>query len=226
MKYKTILFDADMTLFDFRASESQSLEELLKERNYPCSPEILEQYSKINDRYWKCFERGEMSRDTLVVARFEEFLHGMNIWDDAAEFNRCYMEKLGNSAVLLDGAKELCIRLSKTQRLYLITNGNSRNQRRRYEKAGLQPYFQDIFISEEIGSQKPQKAYFDYVRANIPNWEPRSTLVVGDSLSSDIQGALDYGLDCCWFNPDNLPYTLAQACTYEIHKLEELDSIL
>ena len=97
---------------------------------------------------------------------------------------------------------------------------------RRFEKSGFHAYFKDFFISEEIGCQKPQAAFFDYVREHIPDWDADSTLVVGDSLSSDIQGAIDYNLDSCWYNPNYAPYTLSQACTYEIHSFDELKVIL
>ena len=222
MPYKTILFDADMTLFDFNASEAQCLEQTLMEFGYPHSPEILALYSRINDSYWKRFERGEVTREALIVERFRDFFREIGVKGDPAAFNRQYLENMGGSALLLEGARELCERLCKTHKLYIITNGNARNQRRRFEKVGFGAYFKDIFISEEMGCQKPQAAFFDYVAAHIPNWDKESTLVVGDSLSSDIKGAINYGLDCCWFNPQRLEYTLPQPCTYEIHTLEEL----
>lgn len=226
MKYKTILFDADMTLFDFKASESHCLEQTLIEYGFPHDPQVLALYSRINDSYWKRFERGEIDRASLLTARFDEFFHELNVSGNSAEFNRRYLENMGESALLIDGAEELCRDLCQTHRLYIITNGNSRNQRRRFEKSGFHAYFKDFFISEEIGCQKPQAAFFDYVREHIPDWDADSTLVVGDSLSSDIQGAIDYGLDSCWYNPNYAPYTLSQACTYEIHSFDELKVIL
>lgn len=226
MQYKTILFDADMTLFDFKASEAVCLEQTLREYGYPCFREIVCRYSEINDSYWKLFEQKEITRETLFVARFVQLFKELGIEGDGDAFNQRYLEHMGSSAILLDGAAELCRTLCKTHRLYIITNGNSRNQRRRLDKTGLKNCFEDIFISEEIGSQKPQVAYFDYVRAHIPDWDARSTLVVGDSLTSDIQGAINYGLDSCWFNPQQLPYTLSQPCTYEIHRLEDLEKVL
>lgn len=226
MQYKTILFDADMTLFNFKAEEALALEETLRAKGYPCSPEIIAQYSRINDSYWKQFEQGKIDRASLLVARFAQFFRELGIDDDGVHFNRQYLENMGNHVLLLEGAADLCRKLCRTHRLYIITNGNARNQRRRFAKSGLKTFFQDIFISEEIGCQKPQIAYFDYVRANISDWDARSTLVVGDSLTSDIQGAINYGLDCCWFNPEKLPYTLSQPCTYEIHRLNELENML
>ncbi len=226
MKYQTILFDADMTLLDFKASEAEGLKQTLLDHGYPYSAEILELYSKINDSYWKRFERGEVDRNTLLVQRFADFFKEIGVSGDPEAFNRQYLENIGGIALLLDGAEELCRELSQTHRLYIITNGTARNQHRRMEKSGLNAYFEDIYISEEIGAQKPLSAFFDYVRDHIPNWNAESTLVVGDSLTSDIQGAINYGLDSCWYNPDQLPYTLSQPCNYVISSFDELKMIV
>ena len=226
MKYKTLLFDADMTLFDFKASEAQCLKQTLEEYGFPHNEQTLALYSRINDSYWKRFEHREISRSALLTARFDDFFRELGVNGNSAEFNRRYLENMGESALLLNGAEELCRDLCQTHRLYIITNGNSRNQRRRFEKSGFNQYFLDYFISEEIGCQKPQTAFFDYVREHMPDWDADSTLVIGDSLSSDIQGAINYALDCCWFNPDKLNYALSQTCTYEIYRLEQLKSIL
>ena len=225
MKYKTLLFDADMTLFDFKASEREGLKQTLLEHGFPYSSEILETYSKINDSYWKKFERGEVDRATLLIARFADFFREIGVSGDAEAFNRQYLENIGGIALLLDGAEELCRELSKTHRLYIITNGIARTQRRRMDKSGLNVYFDDVFISEEIGAQKPQAAFFEYVEKHIPNWDAESTLVIGDSLTSDIQGAVNYGLDRCWYNPEQLPYTLTQPCTYIVSDFSELKMI-
>lgn len=226
MKYQTLLFDADMTLFDFKASEAEALKQTLLEYGFPYSPAILEQYSKINDSYWKRFERGEIDRNALLVERFVDFFREIGVSGDAEAFNRQYLENVGGIALLLDGAYDLCHQLSDTHRLYIITNGSARNQRRRMAKSGLDVYFDDIFISEEIGAQKPMTAFFDHVREHIPNWDAESTLVIGDSLTSDIQGAINYGLDSCWYNPEQLPYSLSKPCTYIVSSFDELKIVV
>lgn len=226
MAYKTILFDADMTLFDFKSAEKIALDQCLRHNGYPSTAEIIRLYSQINDDCWKAFERGEISREVLVVQRFQRLFDAIGVNGDAAAFHALYCEQLGEVPLLLDGALELCRNLCQSYRLYIITNGVARTQRLRFAKSEITPCFTDLFISEEMGCQKPHKAYFDYVAAHVPDWDPESTLVVGDSLSSDISGAIQYGLDCCWYNPQRLPYTLEQPCTYEIHCLEELFSVL
>ncbi len=226
MKYKTILFDADMTLFHFKAAEEIALEQALQNHHYPCTPEVKTLYSKINDSLWKAFERGEISREALTVERFARLFRELGIDDDGISFNQEYLYNLGSQSILLDGAEDLCRNLSKEYDLYIITNGVTNTQKRRFAASSIYPYFKGIFVSEETGSQKPQKAYFDYVSSKIPNWDAERTLVVGDSLTSDIQGAINYGLDSCWYNPEKLPYTLTQACTLEIHDLQDLEQIL
>lgn len=222
MTYKTILFDADMTLFDFKKAEDQALERTLMAHGYPCSPQVKELYITINEALWRSFERGEITKEALLATRFARLFQGPNIPDDGIDFNREYLENLGDGAFLTDGALELCQTLARSARLYIITNGVTHTQKKRLRLSELAPYIQGIFVSEETGSQKPFLPYFQYVAEHIPDWDPATTLVVGDSLTSDIQGAINAGLDCCWFNPQGLPYTLATPCTCQISRLSQL----
>mgnify|MGYP002508826677 CR=1 FL=1 len=225
MKYKTILFDADMTLFDFKASESHCLEQTLIEYAFPHDPQVLALYSRINDSYWKRFERGEIDRAALLTARFDEFFHELNVSGNSAEFNRRYLENMGESALLLNGAEELCRDLCQTHRLYIITNGNSRNQRRRFEKSGFHAYFKDFFISEEIGYNKPSKEYFDACFAAIDGFDREKAMIVGDSLTSDIRGGINAGLKTVWVNPDHLDCGDIRP-DHEIEALHQLEALL
>ncbi len=226
MKYKTLLFDADMTLFNFKAAEAIALKQVLENHGYPATEEIIALYSKINDGLWKAFERGEISRETLLSERFTRLFKELGTDGDGETANKEYLYNLGSQTILLDGAEELCKTLAKDYDLYIITNGVTETQKRRFAASAIYPYFKGIFVSEETGSQKPHRAYFDYVSSSIPDWHAESTLVVGDSLTSDIQGAINYGLDSCWYNPDKLPYTLKQPCNLEIHELKELLNFL
>ncbi len=226
MKYRTILFDADMTLFNFKAAEAIALKQVLEDRGHPATEEVIALYSKINDGLWKAFERGEISRETLLAERFTRLFKELGTGDDGEAANKEYLYNLGSYPILIDGAEELCKVLSKDHDLYIITNGVTETQKRRFASSVIYPYFKGIFVSEETGSQKPHRAYFDYVSSRIPNWSAESTLVVGDSLTADIQGAINYGLDSCWYNPEKLPYTLEQPCTVEIHELKELLNFL
>jgi len=226
MKYKTLLFDADMTLFDFKKAEELALVQTLKEHKHPADEMVVQRYSVINDELWKVLELGQIKRENLVEERFRRLFEELGIYDDPSQFNKEYMNTLAELPILCDGAEELCKELHGNYRMYIITNGSAVVQHRRFRKSALLPYFEGYFISEETGSQKPQRAYFDYVRANIPNWEAETTLVIGDSLSSDIQGAINYGLDSCWINWKGTDYTLAQPCTYEVNSLKQLSKLL
>lgn len=153
----------------------------------------------------------------------------VNSWagqDDPALMNRYYMEQLSRHADLLEEAEEICNILYKKYKLYIITNGSSLTQHGRFAICPLTPLFQNIFISEDMGVKKPQKAYFDAVAAAIPGFDPQRALVIGDSLSSDILGANHAGWDCCWYNPQALPNFSDAHCTYEIRRLRNLLEIL
>ncbi len=226
MKYKTLLFDADMTLFDFKKAEECALTQTLACHGCPANDAVVQRYSAINDELWKALEQGQLEREELVAERFRRLFEELHIKEDAAQFNREYMDTLAELPILLEGAEELCRKLHGQYRLYIITNGSAAVQHRRFRKSTLLPYFDGYFISEETGSQKPQRAYFDYVRANVPNWDSASTLVIGDSLTSDIQGAINYGLDSCWLNLEGKAYTLARPCTYEVSSLKQLSELL
>ena len=140
--------------------------------------------------------------------------------------NRYYMEQLSQHADLLEESAEICNILHKKYKLYIITNGASLTQHGRFRVCPLTPLFENIFVSEDMGVQKPQKAYFDAVAAAIPGFDSQQALVIGDSLSSDILGANHANLDCCWYNPKALSNHSDAFCTYEIRRLRDLLEIL
>ena len=226
MKYDTILFDADMTLFDFRKAEEYALEETFLSHGCPFTPEIRERYIAINEDLWRSFEQGKISREYLMSSRFTLLFQELGLAVDGILFNQEYLDHLGQHPFLLNGALELCRTLSRHCRLYIATNGVTNTQKNRLRLSEIRPFITDIFVSEETGSQKPLPGYFQYVAGHIPGWNPQRTLMVGDSLTSDIQGALNAGIPCCWFNPDFLPFTLKTPCTYEIHQLSQLVPII
>jgi len=226
MIYDTLLLDADMTLFDFAAAEPAALTETLAAWGFPTGEAVCKRYSVINDSLWKAFEKGQVTRPQLMSRRFEQLFEELGVSGDPVAFNKLYMENMGHQAHLLPGALETCQELCRDYRLYIITNGASAAQRGRLARSPIQATLSGVFISEELGSQKPDPAFFRQVAEGIPQWDPQKALVVGDSLSSDIQGALNAGLDCCWLNPKGLPYTLARPCTYEIQRIGQLPALL
>ena len=173
-----------------------------------CGFEYREEYHRkylsINNELWSKLERQEITHAELLVLRFSKFLSSLG--EDSSlsgVLNQAYIQALAEECVPFDGVREFLTALRNLVRIYIVTNGTASVQRRRFEKFGLQNYAEDIFISEEIGAYKPAEAYFSYVKNHIPNFEPKTTLLIGDSLSSDIAMAHAMGVDCVWFNPQN-----------------------
>lgn len=226
MSYRTLLFDLDDTLLDFKAAETHALTLLLEETGVEATLENIQQYSKINQKFWEKFEEGKIERNTLLAQRFVEFyaLHGKEV--DGFEMDRLFRSRLEEGHFLIDGSKELLDELNQSHDLYAVTNGVSRTQQRRLTDSGLLPYFKDVFVSEDTGFQKPMREYFDYVFHRIPDFTHEEALIVGDSLTSDITGGNIAGIDSCWFNPDKKPNPLPIEPTYQIQRLSDLHAIL
>ena len=226
--YDTILFDADGTLLDFSKSEREALTEALYELGVVADAAMVDAYSSVNDRLWKALERGEVTKDRLKVLRFEQFFELYAIKADAADMAKKYMRHLSEKGYTLKGAVELCDRLSKKARLYIITNGVEFIQRERFARSGLSPYFQERFISDVIGYQKPDLKFFEAVAAAIPEFDRKRTLVVGDSLTSDIRGGIGFGVDTCWYNPKGAEalQDLAEKITYTVREFSEIEKLI
>ena len=225
-RYKHLLFDADNTLLDFNKTEDHALALTFRHFGIHLSPEIRALYDEINRGLWQDFEAGLIDKDTVVDTRFSLLFKDLEIDADGAAFEAYYQPALGAGAFLLPGARKLCQILAADHDLYIVTNGVSATQYSRLAATGLDQIVKDIFVSEDLGSQKPQKAYFDQVFARIPGFSRDSALIIGDSLTSDIAGGIASGIDSCWYNPRGLPGNPAFAATYEITALEDLLSIL
>lgn len=226
MPYGTVLFDADNTLLDFTRSEHDALYDCLVARGLPHDEHIIARYAAINDAYWKMLERGEIHREALRIQRFATFAEEFGFDCEPRALADEYMAMLCTKSYLMEGALELCQALYGKCRLYLITNGNTKVQKDRFDPSPLAPLFENVFISEKMGCAKPEKAYFDAVAASIPDFQPEDTLVVGDSLSSDIQGGIQAGLDTCWFNPKGKVAPAGMHIRYTVRTLAEVRPII
>lgn len=209
MKYY-LLWDVDDTLLDFKKAEKYALESTLAMQGISCTPEMVLRYSEINESCWKRFEKGEITRAQLMVERFETFVKEFSIENvDLSLVMEAYPEALGEACFYLDDSKELLEELKKQgYRNYIITNGASRVQEKKLKKSGIRDLADGIFISENIGFHKPAKEFFDYCLEEIAKETGESVetvrkkcLVIGDSLSSDIAGALNSGLAACQYVP-------------------------
>lgn len=203
-RYQTLFLDADNTLFDFNHAEKTALAATLEYLGVPPSPELFARYHALNDRLWAALERGDVSREDLQRQRFGLLLgqqRGNMDWDGV---NAYYLDRLSENGRLLDGALELCRQLSSCCTLVITTNGIARAQRNRLARSPIRPYIRRMIISEEAGFPKPRPEFFRYAFDLCGITDPGEVLMVGDSLTADIQGAMDFGMDACWYNPRGL----------------------
>lgn len=221
-KYEFLLLDADETLFDFARCERDALLDALRDAGITPNEEMIATYSEINDGFWKMLERGEIGKSELRVARFESFCRHYGFQVDVPRLAVGYTDALSTKGFLISGALEVCRELAAHCKLYIITNGIATVQRGRFEPSPLRELVQELFISEELGAEKPNSAYFEAVAAKIPNFDRKKALVVGDSLSSDMRGGVYAGIDTCWYNPKGKSAPADLPITYTVRTLEDL----
>ncbi|NLL15608.1 MAG: noncanonical pyrimidine nucleotidase, YjjG family [Clostridiales bacterium] len=225
MSYKILLFDLDNTLLDFCANETDSLNKLFQKHGYIFTDELFELYNSVNKQLWADYENGKIELDDVLNSRFSETMLRLGKEVDGIEWENQYRELLGNGCQLIEGALEVCRRLSESHRLFVITNGITKTQIKRLKQSGLYEFFEDIFISQSIGSQKPSKEFFDYVMSHIKGFNGKEALIIGDSLNTDIKGGLMSGIDTCCFNSKLHECSPEIRTTYTIASLEELYDI-
>ena len=201
MRYTTILLDADGTLLDFERSEAEAVKEAMKDNGITPTEALVRRYSEINDGLWKKLERGEIQKEVLLYRRFELFAEEFGFVLDAKKMAKDYMYCLSTKGYTLPGAKEFLGRLQGKAAMYIVTNGVEFIQTERYARSGLQGLTERTFISGKLGYEKPDVRYFEAVAKEIPNFDPTKTLIVGDSLTSDMRGGINFGIDTCWYNP-------------------------
>ena len=197
---KTLLLDADGTLFDFEKSEYAALEKAFEELSIPFDSSVHGIYHRNNDACWKALERGEISRDELKVRRFRDTFAELGVDMDPQRATEVYERALGSFAFPFDGAMEACRRLSKKYALYIVTNGLKNVQTSRMLQTPLPEIVKGFYISEDVGYAKPAPEYFDRFFADHPECKRCETVIVGDSLSSDILGGNNAGIRTCWVN--------------------------
>ena len=225
--YHTLLLDVDGTLLDFEKSQEKALELAFARYGYPLTERITRLYNQINQSLWKQYERGDVTREAVIYGRFERLFQETGIQGDPAAFEDTYQDFLGSGAYLLEGALDLVQYLYRNYTLYIITNGVADTQRRRLRDSGLEIYMKDIFISGELGVQKPRKEYFDACIQRMKDPVGRdSMLIIGDTLSSDILGGLQAGIDTCWYNPGFADPDPKIPATFEVHSFRELRHLL
>lgn len=201
--YELILFDLDDTLLDFKAAEQTAFSALLSEFFIRDDGKLLAAYSVINQQVWAELEQKLITPNQVKVLRFQRLIELFSLNITPHEMSKVYLSKLSENSTEIPGALQLLSSLSGEYRLGLVTNGLSQVQNPRIQNSGLRPYFEHVFISEELGVSKPSAEFFSLVFEKFQNPDKNQTLIVGDSMSSDIKGGIEFGIDTCWFNPDN-----------------------
>lgn len=225
-RYDYILFDADNTLFDFDQSERRALRLTLEGAGCPCNDVTEGLYAAVNRALWARFDRGEVTREWLVVERFAAFLRIMGLPGDPQDLNRAYLDYLSRTVILYPGAEALCRRLSRRYTLAVITNGVASAQRGRFERSPLKELVPFLFISGEMGVSKPQTEYFRQVFQTMGITDPGRALVVGDNLLTDVWGGLNAGADAVWYNPRHLPGDPEIRPALEVDSFDALAALL
>ena len=227
MNYPYLLFDADDTLFDFPKASFRAFSIMCRDNRIPHTPEVYQLYHDINQVLWEAFDRGEVTKEYVTLERYVRFLNALELDRDPEKCNRDYLTALGQTVYPLPYAEEVCRELARRgHRLYIVTNAVASVQRSRLKACPFGEVFAGAFISEEAGAAKPSRAYYDYVRRQVPELSAENCLVIGDSLSTDIRGANNAELPCCWFNPCAKPAPKGLRIDYTISDLRELLDIV
>ena len=227
MKYELILFDADGTLFDFEKASEKAIKNGLK--NFKLdrwNSDTMTIYRKVNKQIWDEFELKLISAADLKTERFRRFFIEISIENvDPKEFSDYYLHSLSQNTDLINGAEDLVKWCYGKFKIGIITNGLTSVQKPRFSHSILDKYFEHYIISEELGFAKPHGEIFDYSLSKFNHSDKKSTIIIGDNLSSDIKGGNDYGIDTCWINFDNLSSNNILP-TYEIKSLDQFKNIL
>lgn len=226
MRFKAIFMDNDGTLMDFKAAEANALRTVLTLLKID-SPDAEAVYSRINDQCWKDFEKGVITQEELRLRRFRELLEHFHCASDpatTAHAAEAYVEALAQQRILLPGALDAVKKIADKLPVFILTNGISYVQHGRIDHSPLAPYLAGLLISTEIGAPKPAPDM--YVKAlEMAGVYPHEALMIGDSLSSDIQGAINAGVSACWYNPAHKPKPADMKIDFEIDRMEQMAEI-
>ena len=221
-----LFLDLDDTILDFHKAERIALAKTIRDFGVEPTEHVLRRYHIINKLHWEMLERGELTRAEVQVGRFRALFEELGIAVDAAAVTAKYSENLAIGHYFMPGAEEAVEALSKKYRLFLASNGTASVQKGRMTSANLYRFFEQVYVSQEIGHNKPSKAYFDACFARIPDFDPARAMIVGDSLTSDIRGGINAGIKTCWVNPAHDPGRPDIRPDYEIEALSQLGVLL
>ena len=221
---KVILWDIDGTLLNFEEAEKHAIRACFAQFGLgECTAHMLADYSGINRVYWQKLERGEMTKPEILIGRFATFFekYGLDV-SCAPAFNAQYQVSLGDTVCFNPNGLEVVTALQGKVKQYAVTNGTKVAQQRKLERSGLEQLLDGVFISEDLGIEKPGIGFFHRVWERIGPYDPDEVMIVGDSLTSDIQGGNNAGILCCWFNPSGKAIPNNLRIDHDIRDLSEL----
>ena len=221
-----LFLDLDDTILDFHKAERIALSKTLRDFGLEPTETVLSRYHDINIWHWQQLEKGLMTRDQVLEGRFRTLFSELGHPVDAVAVTRAYERNLGIGHYFLPGAEDAVKALFQKYRLFLASNGTASVQHSRLTSAGLYPYFEKVFVSQEIGHNKPSKEYFDACFARIPGFDAEKAIMVGDSLTSDILGGIQAGMKTCWINPEHKPMREDIRPDYELESIAQLEALL
>lgn len=224
--YEFLLIDLDDTVLDFHGAEAVAIRKTLADAGVEPTDAVCQRYSECNQLHWKRLERGEITREQVIVGRFQMLFDELGVAVDAAAVADNYTENLSQRHDYLPGAEEALIALQRKYRLFLASNGTAWVQHRRIHASGVGKYFEKMFISQEIGADKPAKEFFERSFAQIPGFDHAKAMMIGDSLTSDILGGQNVGIATCWVNLHGKTCNLEKAPDYEIGSISQLEKLL
>ena len=225
-KFDIALIDIDNTLFDFDKTEQNALKATMERYGAPFSMDFLERYRSSNRHLWELFEKGEIERSDIMKNRFNSLISEYSVHADIGEMNEFYTDRLSEGYYPCEGAEELCRRLYGKVKIYIVTNGLVKVQHGRLAKCPFADCFENVFISEDIGAQKPTKEYFDRVFSLIKCNDRSKAIILGDSLTSDMQGGRNAGITTCRILPKGEKPSGNALCDYEITSLSQFADIV
>ena len=223
MYYKFLLFDLDHTLLDFDSAEDIALTQLFKEEGVVDIRAYKDYYVPMNKTLWKDLEQKKITKQELVNTRFSKLFAHFGIIKDGSYLAERYQFFLAQQGQIFSGAIELLDTLTERgYELYAATNGITAIQTGRLAQSGLAPYFNQVFISEQLQTQKPDALFYEKIGQQIAGYSKEKTLMIGDSLTADIQGGNNAGIDTIWYNPHHLENKTQAQPTYEVDSYQDL----
>lgn len=225
-EYELVFLDADDTLFDYRSAERYALTKAFNDHRITADEPLLSDYSQINKQLWLDYENNKVTQEELKIERFRRLFIKVGLDIDEPSFSNAYIRHLADASFLGNYAEELCAYLHGKYQIAIITNGISSVQRSRLDKSAIKRYIDYLIVSEEAKFSKPNVGIFTYAETITKFRDKNKMIIIGDSLSSDILGGINYGIDTCWLNGDSIGKTKNIQPTYVVNSLRSIKGIL